>query len=449
MSKRGQVTIFIVMGILVLMTVAGIMYLAKIRTTEELKAEAPKNSVSFLSAFVSNCLEKATIIGMETVLSQGGYYQFPPNLDIFSFNDEKLQVPIYFLETNVKMPAISEIEKEVAMAATERMLDCTGQFETFTKQSYMVTAGEPNLTIHFAEETLAVVEYPLVIKIGGIETALSTFSVSIPFNFPEKYNAVKEYLSKQEADPQYFLVGELSSKAYEKNFGFGFKQADDADQNILISLSYPLKTSTEPLIYNFAAQFKWAPGDLSETEEIKAEETETSGVTSLQLFSIPSWNITSPGVHTFQVNAKGEDVTFKTDDPDNLLIGTKTGVITLSTENFPNDEYLYYVGVNDAFNRSVITPLYININVNAGNLPIIAPIEKQKAKVGEEFRYRVEVANPEGLLFTTDSYLFGIDKKSGEIKFTPKQEDRGTHSVRINVENDYGKTWHRFELEIP
>ncbi len=431
-------TIFIVLGILVLMIVAGIMYAVNMFTSEQLKAETPETQTSFISAFVNNCLEKATIKGMEIVFAQGGYYRFPPNLDIFSFEDEKLEVPVYFQNNKVELPAIPEIETEVSRAANVALLECVGTFETFEKQGYVITAEEPNVQISFTEKTSATVRYPLTITKEGEETSVSTFSLSLPFNFPEKYSTLKEYLSKQEAGPNYFLAGELSTAAYQKNYGFGFKQFGDVGNTVLVTLSYPEKIGEEPLNYNFALNFNWVLG--SEKAETKEP--------SLLLLRISQWNITAPGVQTLAIEAVGEELSFRT-DPDTLPIDAKTGLITLDTKDFPNDEYLYYVIVTDKLGQQLAAPISINVNANDGTLPVIEPIKKQVAKVGEEFKYKVTVANPEGLLlFTTDSYLFDIDAKTGGITFTPTKEEKGTHDIRVDVENEFGKTWQRFELEI-
>ena len=70
--------------------------------------------------------------------------------------------------------------------------------------------------------------------------------------------------------------------------------------------------------------------------------------------------------------------------------------------------------------------------------------------IAEEFYYKVKATNPSGgpLLFVSYSYLFDIDKKTGEINFTPTEDDIGVHSVRVDVENEDGRTWERFDLEV-
>ena len=473
MSKRGQVTIFIIIGLLILIITAGIIYVSNTTVTEELKIEETSPfKADFFVSFVDNCLEKSVIDGMYLVFSQGGYYEFTPEPELFDQVDEQiisfppslginvfavegekevesekeaLQVPVYFQNTKANLPAITSIEREVGKASRSFFLSCINGFESFKKENYNIDAGSPEIKVAFAEKMLVELNYPLKITGGSKIAELETFSTAINFNFKDKYEVIKEYLKKQEEEPNYFLMGELSSYAYEKDFGFGFKQFGDSGAEVLVDFSYDEELNPEPLIYSFILYFNW-------TEPV--EEAELSGEEDaiINLESIPAWNIDQPGIHTYQVKALGEGLTFHT-DPRSLSIDPKTGQVTIDKNEFPNDEYLYYVLVSDQYGHETVGPMFVNVNVNGGTLPIIKKIAKQTAKIGEEFNYKIEVLNAgknvENILsFTTDSYLFDLDKKTGEIKFIPQPEDKGLHSVRVDVENEFGKTWQRWELEI-
>lgn len=352
MQKRGQVTIVIIIGILLTAAIGATLYFTKVRAVEELSKQPL--SVQFITPFVENCLEKSTIDALYIVFAQGGYYQYPLDAALFQFaeQDKLLQVPVYFQKTEANLPSLSTIEKETAKAAEQALQTCVGKFEPFLKQGYLVQAGTPKIELHFSEKTLVTLHYPLTIHKRQEVAEASTFSVDIPFNFKEKYFTIAEYLKKQEEDPDYFLVGDLSAAAYEGNDELGFKQFGDSGNEVLVTFSYDDKLKAEPLNYNFALLFGW------ELEEAEVE----IGTPSLQLFRLPEWEITTPGTHTFQVQAAGEELVYDT-DPDSLPIDTKTGVITLNADDFPNDRYLYYVIVTDVYEQRAVGPFIINVNI--------------------------------------------------------------------------------------
>ena len=82
-------------------------------------------------------------------------------------------------------------------------------------------------------------------------------------------------------------------------------------------------------------------------------------------------------------------------------------------------------------------------------MPIIEEISPQLAIAGEEFVLPVNILNKRNqqFTFTDQSYLFDISD-DGEISFTPEEGQKGLHSARIDVENEFGKTWERFTIEI-
>ncbi len=442
MLKRGQVTVFVIVGILILAAVSAAVYFSQFKTAEIQGEEKPE--VGFIKSFVDNCLEKSAQKGLTEVLAQGGYYEFPLDLNVFEFavEDENLQVPVYFQNEKTAYPPLNFIEKEAAKATEKALLDCVGNFESFQAQGYAIDAYAPTIKVQFLDKTLVTSEFPLTIKKNGKETKLNSFSAALPFNFKEKYETMAKYLAEQEQTPDAFQLGKLSSTVYEKNDDFEFKQLGESGSEVLIDLIYDTEYKEEPIVYSFALYFDWA--DLSkEPEEIKTIEP------TFQLKPLPEWNISTAGVHTLQAEARGESLLFEESDSNDLLVNPRTGLITLNTADFPNDEYLYYLKVSDGYGHETTGSLVINVNINDGTLPVMEPIKKQTLKVGDEFQYKVKVLNTGNLLqFTSQTYLFNIDEKTGEIKFKPAAEDIGVHTVRVDVENEYGKTWQRWELEV-
>lgn len=447
MQKRGQVTVFIIVGILILGLAASIAYVTELSVTKTTKAEETYSEVSSLKLFVEDCLKKSTVEGMYLVFAQGGYYEFPLTAELFQFTEEDnvLEIPVYFQQKEVYLPAISSIETQIAKAAEKELLNCFNGFQGFGKQGYIIIFTEPIIEVRLSEKTNVMLDMPISAGKNGRETKLNKFFVSIPFNFNEKYNNLAEYLNKQEKDPDSFLIGEFSSQAYEKNYGFSFKQFSDSGGDVLVDLTYDENLKEEPLIYRFAMRFDW-PADETAAEAVP--KPSTAYELAIELKRLPEWNISSFGIHHLQVEALGEGLSYET-SPGSLDINQNTGLISLNTNNFPNEEYLYYVKITDLFGQEIMAPLIINVNANDGTLPAIKPISKQTAKAGEEFSCQVEVLNAtKPILFSTNSYLFNIDKKTGEIKFTPTKENIGIHSIKVEAENEYGKTWHKWQLEI-
>ena len=78
-SKQGQVTIFIIIGIVILFIFSGILYITKVYTQEELTAEGGPIIASVpqefqpLQAYTENCLAQVGRRGLLVLGQQGGY----------------------------------------------------------------------------------------------------------------------------------------------------------------------------------------------------------------------------------------------------------------------------------------------------------------------------------------------------------------------------------------
>jgi hypothetical protein len=64
-------------------------------------------------------------------------------------------------------------------------------------------------------------------------------------------------------------------------------------------------------------------------------------------------------------------------------------------------------------------------------------------KAGESYTLTISADDEdfgESLTFSDDTDLFDIDSETGEISFTPKDRDAGTHQVRITVTDGEGES---------
>lgn len=463
--KKGQVTVFIVIGIIILAAMAFFFFLREEFITGDLKVQDNLIELDALQFFVTDCLEEATIDAIYEVLNNGGYYELPTNEEIFNqlTEEEQFELPYYFIDEESNLPSIETIQEEVAKAAESHFLSCINNFESFEKQGYIIEAAVPEFIVMFSQDsTLSYLTYPLDVELDNKVSQISRFSGEVDLNFLDKYNVLENYFSEQEDNPDYFLVGSLASMVMSNENTFWFDQYNDHGSDVILTLNYDEQLRDEPLLYNFAVNYDWSKLDESvenfevdENDVNEGDDEEESADNPedlenvLYLSDLEEWNIVEEGLWTYQIVASGENLTYSLDN-DIPSINSATGLITLNTNNFPNDEYWYFVKVTDGNNRSTTGTLYININVIDVKRPVIENIEKQTAIVGEEFNLNITVIDEsqEGLLYSDMSNLFDVNTLTGEIRFTPEEDDLGIHSVRVDAHNYYGNYWQRFELEV-
>ncbi len=445
MLKRGQVTIFILVGLFLLFVVIGATYLRNYMIITDATIEEKEPLVTQpIVDFITACLEKSTSESLLFVLAQGGYSTFPIELETASWMYEggKKMVPIYFDGKKSKIPGINMIERQVGKLAEEKFMECIASFNLFTKEGYAFNYNSSNISVHFMEKKTKVeMDFPLEIVKSSQKKEMKTFSSTLLFSVLNEYNSIKQYLLNQEQDATYLLLGDLSSKLTENNVLLTFKQEGGSGERVFVNAIFPMTISGKELKYNFGLDFKWE-GELQ--QNIQLEKIKESFLVD----QIDPWVITSQGIFTSQIKAEGNNLSYAIDPPD-LMIDQK-GIVTLNIIDFLNDEYVYYVIVTDGDNNTRVEPLYIFINIDKPGYPVFSNISKQFGKVGTQYTFKVPLSNPKlgTVTFKSDSTLFLINQSSGLISFIPRKEDRGYHSIRVDASNKNGRTWKRWEMVI-
>jgi hypothetical protein len=98
-SKKGQVTVFIIIGIFVLAVAGFIFYVVSNTTTEEVQSQRDfPVQLTSLQSFVNSCLSDSTVEGLYQTLANGGAYAqelTDPNYLDFTQDQDLFEVPFY------------------------------------------------------------------------------------------------------------------------------------------------------------------------------------------------------------------------------------------------------------------------------------------------------------------------------------------------------------------
>ncbi len=217
MQKKGQVVVFLVVGILILLIVGIILFLSSEETKEVIESEAIDTSLTQdikpqIVSFVENCMKKQAIRGIEISAVQGGRIFL--NYDS-SFRTENSIISYSYLNGNALL-SIGSAENDLAKFIDLTMDECTDYFSQFTKEGKtIVEAGSYDYDqkllsfdlfdslplkseVTISDKVILIeTKYPLEIKNGDDEFNLDTFTARVPSHLGK---SIKDALliSKQE-----------------------------------------------------------------------------------------------------------------------------------------------------------------------------------------------------------------------------------------------------------
>ncbi len=215
LKKRSQVTLFIVIGIVILFSTLIIWYIRSQTTTTEDKVTAEKGPVQ---TYVEQCLKQVSDQALEYIGMQGGYITMegadkitaekdPFNSRLLSVADGRLLLPYWLYQDylgldNTEMPALEKsydgdysIEWQLEDYVDNHMESCLDDFKVFEPQGIdvaemgvlktdvIMTDNNVNFKLH----------YPInVYKPDGDMESLSDFYAEVPVRLKRIYTLAKE-----------------------------------------------------------------------------------------------------------------------------------------------------------------------------------------------------------------------------------------------------------------
>jgi len=243
MNKKGQVTIFIIIAILVIGAVALFFTLrGSLQTGDVVNPE-----VVPIQNFVEGCLEDSLADVVYSVGEGGGYY-IPSTVSSVS----GLEVPYYIKNNQNLMPTKEQIEEDISKYVSRDLVLCLGGFTLFPE--YEITKGKMKTKAMINPETVSVeVSYPLYVKKGDFSSKIEDFSADVPVRLGIIYDSISEFIGQElggEGSCLNCLLDILDQNdLYVASFDF------DDHTRIFILRDLNSKINKEEFVYNFANEY--------------------------------------------------------------------------------------------------------------------------------------------------------------------------------------------------
>ncbi|MBS3135905.1 hypothetical protein J4401_03000 [Candidatus Woesearchaeota archaeon] len=184
-KKRAQISVFVVLGVVVLASVAMFLYF---RSSSIAKPDIKARDANPISNYVEGCIEESANEAITLLGQQGGYITMPLNI----VNDPSryyspdgngiLKMPLWFYKGNKFNPGIRDVQDDISEYVSSRISRCINDFQPFINE-YDIEAGQAEATTFLNKEDVTVnLKYPLKITYKGnsSSTSMSDFSISVP-----------------------------------------------------------------------------------------------------------------------------------------------------------------------------------------------------------------------------------------------------------------------------
>jgi hypothetical protein len=424
-EKRGQLSFFIMFGLVILVCVMLVMALSKGTVQDPRKTDA-----SAVDAFVQSCVDMAAAEAVRIVSLQGGYYQVPAPSR--SFKDYK--VPLYWQKDHSVMPDEATLKRSLALAMETELDTCMQGITSFEELGFSISMMPKTIEVELSPEMVQfLVRYPMSVTREGATTHLESFRSDERTQLYTSYLLAQDIMSEQENDLDSLPLGYITDVCSEAAGNYTFDTLNLYGDDVLVMLFSDRRPQATPFL--FANRYTWS-----------AEQEHR-----IIMDPIPNMTVYAEYPVNFTVTATGENVTFA-DYTELFDINETTGAIAFTPTAADAGKHAILITATDAYDSEDASLFEISI-IRQNNEPVLDALPDSIIRVGETLNLTAHATDPDNdtIHYLRESSLssLSIDVQSGVMTYTPSADDVGVYTITITAVDPSGTMDQQaFRLEV-
>ena len=252
MNKRGQVTIFIIIAILIIGIIAMFIILNNKRDSDNIDRYFTTGDIKpkfdLLRNSIYNCMQTVGTDAIYVIWLQGGYYYKPREaLDL-----EYIFIPYYYKQGQILIPTKTEIGRQISMYVNNYLGDC---FKEIDNSDFSMEYQKANTVVAINPgEVKFIIDMQVDISKNNKKAILqlkkSPFSVKSKLY--EMYEVAKFITDSHKEDAEMLCISCVANMAKERDL---YVDMIDQEENSSLVTIYDNSTSSDVFIYEFLNKY--------------------------------------------------------------------------------------------------------------------------------------------------------------------------------------------------
>ena len=206
LKKRGQITVFIIIGLLVLLTYFVLTYYKK-STIEEPELIMPE--LIPVQQFVETCTQNIAEEAIDLIGINGGYIYFPtwiendPGSYISTSPIKDIKNPYWWYDGKDAIPPLDFIGKQVSDYTKNSLAACINNFSAFHEKYEIIELGKFDVITEIGEEDVTIKTiYPIEVrdKFNKTLAELQKYIVIIPVRLKQVHEMAEKIIERDNKD---------------------------------------------------------------------------------------------------------------------------------------------------------------------------------------------------------------------------------------------------------
>jgi len=360
--KKGQVTIFIIIGIIILLTFSLLFYL-EYKSTERGDMNLRK-IFSFgldtipIKNYVEDCLQVTTNDAINYVGKHGGYYDLE---NVISTESAIYHTAYYFfLEQNL-MPNKKDMQNEISDYIDDNLFFCLQNFAVFDEQGFDIEMREIKSSVVLSDDNLRVsLNLPISIERESQKSELDKFMVNVDTKLGRMWDSAFILTEKQMYDPNRICISCIFEEAEKNDI---IIELYNLNNDTIVFLFFDVEND-QKLIYAHK-YIEYSCDNLPPDTEISFlavclnKRLEEIGY-NFYVEDILDMNATVNELFYYQINASGRDISFYDYTP-LFDIMNETGEIYFLPKETEIGNHTIWIKVTDNMYNEALRTFQINI----------------------------------------------------------------------------------------
>lgn len=197
LHKKAQVTVFIIIGVIVLLSVGIFLYVKSEGDIFKPDFLLPQEVIP-LKNFIDQCIEDIASPSIDKMAFHGGYIELDEFADPRSYfslmPSSDLRTALWLYDGVNRMPSLANMQNQISDEVTNNLLDCINNFQDFPEFDIIEERSPETNTIINDEEIVVEIFYPIEIRDKQDKkiTKIDTFKIRINKPYGKLYSLAKE-----------------------------------------------------------------------------------------------------------------------------------------------------------------------------------------------------------------------------------------------------------------
>jgi len=204
MNKKSQVTVFVIVGIVIVVSVFLVFYFLGDRIKKQTEPEIvlEETSLEPVIKLVQDCISKEVVKGIELVGLQGGYYN---PVKYSQAGDYKVSYDCHKDSSGNyinRLPTLARIADEIGEYASGNMdaiEQCIDDFNYYKDQGYKITHNIDNMRIGITVDNVILVDvnYPVEVSKGKFQSSFNEIKFQINSGLMNAYRVATDVVNDE------------------------------------------------------------------------------------------------------------------------------------------------------------------------------------------------------------------------------------------------------------